>query len=123
MFQNWGFLLAEIWGLVILAALLGLFAGWLIWGRAGVSVTTAAVVKPAGLAQPRGVADDLKLINGIGPALEELCHNLGFWHFDQIAAWTPAEIAWVDANLEGFKGRVTRDDWVGQAKALMAAKG
>lgn len=123
MFQNWGFLLAEIWGLVVLAALLGLFAGWLIWGRAGVSAPTAAAVKPATLPRPRGVADDLKLINGIGPALEELCHNLGFWHFDQIAAWTPAEIAWVDANLDGFKGRVSRDDWVGQAKALMAAKG
>lgn len=125
MFQNWGFLLAEIWGLVILAALIGLFAGWLIWGRSGVFVTTtaAAAVKPATLIRPRGVADDLKLINGIGPALEDLCHTLGFWHFDQIAAWTPAEIAWVDANLAGFKGRVSRDDWVGQAKALMAAKG
>ena len=80
--------------------------------------------KPVGLSAPRGGAeDDLKLINGIGPALEELCHKLGYWHFDQLAAWTDAEIAWVDDNLEGFKGRVTRDDWVGQAKAFVAAKG
>jgi NADH-quinone oxidoreductase subunit E len=43
---------------------------------------------------------------------------LGFWHFDQIANWTDDEVAWVDANLEGFKGRVTRDSWVEQAKLL-----
>jgi predicted flap endonuclease-1-like 5' DNA nuclease len=43
---------------------------------------------------------------------------LGFWHFDQIAAWTADEVAWVDANLEGFRGRVTRDQWVAQAKTL-----
>ena len=77
--------------------------------------------RPAGLAAPReGKADDLKLIVGIGPKLEALCHKLGFYHFDQIAGWTTNEIAWVDANLEGFKGRVTRDNWVAQAKILAA---
>ena len=45
---------------------------------------------------------------------------MGFYHFDQIAAWTGDEIAWVDQNLEGFKGRVTRDEWVAQAKILAA---
>ena len=45
-------------------------------------------------------------------------HKLGFYHFDQIAAWSAAEIAWVDDNLEGFKGRVTRDRWVAQAKMI-----
>lgn len=75
--------------------------------------------QPAGLSAPRGnVADDLKKIKGIGPAMEKLLHKLGYFHFDQIAAWTPAEIAWVDNNLEGFKGRVTRDNWVSQAKSL-----
>ena len=77
--------------------------------------------RPVGLAAPRaGKADDLKLILGIGPKLEALCQKLGFYHFDQIAAWTATEIAWVDANLEGFKGRVTRDNWVAQAKILAA---
>jgi predicted flap endonuclease-1-like 5' DNA nuclease len=77
--------------------------------------------KPQGLAAARGgKADDLKVIKGIGPALEKLCHSLGYYHFDQIAAWTPEEIAWVDDNLEGFKGRVTRDEWVAQAKILAA---
>jgi predicted flap endonuclease-1-like 5' DNA nuclease len=85
---------------------------------------TAAASKgtrPQGLAAARnGKADDLKVIKGIGPALERLCHSLGYYHFDQIAAWTAEEIAWVDDNLEGFKGRVTRDEWVAQAKILAA---
>ena len=76
-------------------------------------------VQPKAMAAARaGGPDDLTIIVGIGPKLEILCHRLGFFHFDQIAAWTAAEIAWVDDNLEGFKGRVTRDDWVGQARKL-----
>jgi len=75
--------------------------------------------KPATLSAARdGNADDLKRIKGIGPKLEKLCNSLGFYHFDQIAAWSADEVAWVDANLEGFKGRVTRDTWVEQAKLL-----
>ena len=77
--------------------------------------------QPKGLAAPRaGKADNLKLIWGIGPRLEKLCHSLGFFHFDQMAGWTDAEIAWVDENIEGFKGRATRDKWVAQAKVLAA---
>ncbi|MGR3513258.1 MAG: hypothetical protein ACU0GG_10865 [Paracoccaceae bacterium] len=77
--------------------------------------------RPAGLDAPRdGKADNLKEIKGIGPKLEKLCNRLGFWHFDQVAAWTSDEVAWVDANLEGFKGRVTRDKWVEQAGILAA---
>jgi NADH-quinone oxidoreductase subunit E len=68
----------------------------------------------------KGTPDDLKMILGIGPKLEALCHKLGFFHFDQIANWTSGEIAWVDDNLEGFKGRVTRDRWVVQARILAA---
>ena len=68
----------------------------------------------------RAGADDLKRIKGVGPKLEELLHSLGIYPFHQIAAWGPAEVAWMDSNLEGFFGRVTRDDWVGQAKLLAA---
>jgi predicted flap endonuclease-1-like 5' DNA nuclease len=193
MFHNWGFLLTEIVVLLAIAALLGLFIGWLVWGRTGTATATAAAdtgeadrlraalaecksrgdeaqaraarletelaqtkaravtaetatapaalmsapatapktaeepaakapSKPKGLTEARGgKADDLKLIKGIGPALEKLCHKLGYFHFDQIASWTDKEIAWVDDNLEGFKGRVTRDEWVSQARDL--AKG
>ncbi|WP_108484621.1 NADH-quinone oxidoreductase subunit E [Oceaniglobus ichthyenteri] len=84
---------------------------------------TPEASRPASLTGARdGKADDLKMIKGVGPKLEELLHGLGFYHFDQIAAWTPAEIAWVDDNLEGFKGRVMRDDWVAQAKVLAAGE-
>lgn len=77
--------------------------------------------RPAALEAARGgKPDDLKRIKGVGPKLEALLNRLGFFHFDQIAAWTVAELAWVDDNLEGFKGRATRDEWVAQAKILAA---
>ena len=222
MFQRWGFLMGEIWLLLLLAALVGLLAGWFIWGRrtpedageadrlraaldacnakgrdqtaritalegdlsaakaaasesaakaeramaanaAAASISAAAAVtqaapkaaasngqapsaaakpaqakaakaaspapaskpdsdktastapkaadKPKSLTKARGgKPDDLKLIKGVGPKLEALCNKLGFYHFDQIASWTEKEIAWVDDNLEGFKGRVRSEE-------------
>ena len=93
-------------------------------GKPAIEATSLAATpatRPLGLAAARGGrADDLKIIKGIGPKLEALCHHLGYYHFDQLAAWTPAEVAWVDDNLEGFKGRVTRDEWVSQARILAA---
>lgn len=75
--------------------------------------------KPKTMSAPRETgADDLTRIRGIGPKLETMLHGMGFYHFDQIAAWSAAEVAWVDENLEGFKGRVSRDDWVSQATLL-----
>lgn len=178
MFREWQFLLGEIWILLALATLLGLFVGWVIWGQVsrykleaerleaelnacrinldechakidlnydpnvniGVpvvdleeNVSTSDIdydgdgikegkdegVRPEALNSARdGVADDLKQIKGIGVKMEALCNSLGFFHFDQIGNWSGDEIAWVDANLEGFKGRVTRDEWVQQAKIL-----
>ncbi|WP_435258719.1 NADH-quinone oxidoreductase subunit E [Thioclava sp. FR2] len=83
-------------------------------------VEAGAGTQPAGLAAPRGgAADNLKEIEGIGPALEKLCNSMGIFHFDQIAQWGAAEIAWMDSNLKGFKGRVTRDKWVAQAKLIV----
>ncbi len=69
-----------------------------------------------------GGADDLKLIKGVGPKLEGVLNGIGVFHFDQIAAWTEAEVAWADQNLVGFKGRVSRDNWMDQAKALAAGE-
>lgn len=84
---------------------------------------TDAGTKPAALKKPRaGGADDLKMIKGVGPKLEEMLHSLGFYHYDQVAAWKDAEVAWVDQNLKGFKGRATRDAWVEQAKLLAAGE-
>ncbi|MFG6591632.1 NADH-quinone oxidoreductase subunit E [Sulfitobacter sp. 1A12157] len=75
--------------------------------------------KPAQLDGPReDGADDLKKIKGVGPKLEQMLNGMGFYHFDQIAQWGPEEVAWVDQNLEGFKGRVSRDNWVEQAARL-----
>ena len=76
--------------------------------------------KPLALAAPRdGKADELQKIESIGPAIEALLHDLGIFHFDQIAAWGPAEIAWVDGNLKGFPGRASGDRWVVQAKIIV----
>jgi predicted flap endonuclease-1-like 5' DNA nuclease len=69
--------------------------------------------------RPEG-ADDLKLISGVGPKLEETLNELGIYHFDQVAKFKKKDIGWVDARLR-FKGRIERDDWMSQAKIL--AKG
>ncbi|MXU65600.1 NADH-quinone oxidoreductase subunit E [Oceanomicrobium pacificus] len=77
---------------------------------------------PELLDAPRGGgADDLKKITGIGPKLEEELNKAGIWHYDQIAQWSDEEVAWADENLVRFKGRVTRDDWRAQARALVKA--
>jgi NADH-quinone oxidoreductase subunit E len=79
----------------------------------------ASEPKPAVKAKPvaRGKTDDLKLIAGIGPKLEQVLNAKGIRSFAEIAAWTDEEIARLDAEL-GFNGRIGRDDWTGQAKVL-----
>jgi predicted flap endonuclease-1-like 5' DNA nuclease len=80
-------------------------------------------VRPEALSGARnGGADDLKMIKGVGPKLEIMLNELGFYHFDQIAGWSAAEVAWVNDNLAGFKGRVSRDNWVEQARKLAAGQ-
>ncbi len=66
------------------------------------------------------LVDDLKLISGVGPEIEGILHTLGIFTFAQVASWKKAEREWVDGYLS-FHGRIDRDDWVKQAKAL--AKG
>lgn len=83
------------------------------------------VAKPRAKAQPSVAraaapkADDLKLISGIGPKLQAVLNERGIRAFADIAAWTAEDIALIDEEL-GFEGRIGRDDWIGQAKALMA---
>jgi predicted flap endonuclease-1-like 5' DNA nuclease len=75
--------------------------------------------QPELLDAPRdGGADDLKLIAGIGPKLEQKLNSIGIWHYAQIALWTPQQIDWVNAAIS-FQGRVERERWVLQAKALL----
>ncbi|WP_417247964.1 NADH-quinone oxidoreductase subunit E [Celeribacter sp.] len=77
-----------------------------------------ALKKPRTMKAPRKAgADDLKKLKGVGPKLEKMLNDLGFYHYDQIAKWTPEEVAWVDDNLS-FKGRIERDGWIEQAKIL-----
>ncbi|GAA6207279.1 hypothetical protein NBRC116601_05720 [Cognatishimia sp. WU-CL00825] len=68
-----------------------------------------------------GGADDLKQLKGVGPKLEATLNELGFYHFDQVAAWGAEEVAWVDSRLS-FKGRIERDGWIDQAKKLAAGE-
>ena len=65
-----------------------------------------------------GAPDDLRQIKGVGPKLNGLLAGLGVTRYDQIAAWGETEIAAVDAHLGTFKGRITRDNWIEQAKFL-----
>ena len=84
---------------------------------------TVAAKKPRTMKAPRKAgADDLKMIKGVGPKLETMLNELGFYHFDQIAGWSAAEVAWVNDNLTGFKGRVSRDNWVEQARKLASGQ-
>ena len=65
-------------------------------------------------------ADDLSRIKGVGPKLVALLGSLGITRYDQIAAWTEADIARIDTQLGPFQGRILRDDWVGQCRYLAA---
>ncbi|MEL7344565.1 MAG: 50S ribosomal protein L21 [Pseudomonadota bacterium] len=66
-------------------------------------------------------ADDLKQLSGVGPALEKKLLANGVTSFAQIAAWGDEDIAKFD-ELLSFKGRIEREGWVDQAKAIVAEK-
>ena len=82
-----------------------------------------ATTKPGNLMdEPRGgMPDDLTRIPGVGPVIEKKLHDNGVFHFDQIMAWGPEEIAYMDDQLS-FKGRIERDDWIAQASQFNAEK-
>ncbi|AKI00370.1 hypothetical protein IMCC20628_01656 [Hoeflea sp. IMCC20628] len=72
--------------------------------------------RPSEMEKPE-TPDDLKVISGVGPKLEQVLNGLGIWTYAQIAGWQPEEVAWVEDYLQ-FKGRIGRDDWLSQAGAL-----
>jgi len=80
--------------------------------------TSSLDQQPSFLQEPEGEKDDLKLIHGIGPKIEEKLNLLGIFHYSQIAAFSADEIKWVDDHLS-FHGRIERDDWMGQAQKLI----
>ena len=95
---------------------------------AGVVAAPAPAAKPAAkkaapkkAAAPKAdapaVADDLKALSGVGPALEKKLHDAGVTTFAQIAAWTEEDVAAMDEKLS-FKGRIEREGWIAQAAEL-----
>ena len=89
--------------------------------RSGSGIGSVAEVAPPRLDAPRaGKADDLKRIKGVGPKIEDCAAPAWASSPGPDRRWGAAEIAWMDEHLEDFRGRVSRDDWVGQARLLAA---
>ena len=81
-------------------------------------IPEAVGTKPALYTEAPSEKDDLKKITGVGPKLEEAMNKLGVYQFAQVASWTNDEIMWIDDSLS-VKGRIERDDWVGQVSELI----
>lgn len=77
--------------------------------------------RPHGLPAARGLPDDLRRIRGVGPKTAEQLEALGIYHYWQIAAWTPPNIAWLEDQRVAIKGRIAREQWVEQAALLATA--
>lgn len=69
------------------------------------------------LSSPQGDKDDLKLIKGVGKVLEGKLNDAGIFHFWQVAALDAAQVEELENDMS-FPGRVTRDEWIAQAKEL-----
>jgi large subunit ribosomal protein L20 len=80
-------------------------------------VVAAAPVKAAPLqyASKPEAADDLEWIYGVGPKLAEALNAIGVYTFKQVAQWSESDIDFFDSKLEGFKGRIRRENWVKSA--------
>jgi small subunit ribosomal protein S2 len=72
------------------------------------------------LAAPRGAPDDLTKLNGVGPQLEKKLNEAGIFHYWQLAAMQPADVAKIDSEVK-LNGRIARDGWVAQARAMIEA--
>ena len=67
-------------------------------------------------------SDDLKQIKGVGPAIEKTLNDLGIYRFNQIAEMSEYDIDRVAQQMKGFRSRIYREDWVGQARSLQYQK-
>jgi predicted flap endonuclease-1-like 5' DNA nuclease len=85
-------------------------------------VVEAETNAPSNLLDGPGSPDDLKLIVGVGPMLERMLQQLGVTTYRQVARWTERDIDEFDAKLPEFPGRIRRDLWVVQARALHRSK-
>lgn len=71
---------------------------------------------------PPETVDDLQKIKGIGPKMEAVLNTNGIYRYDQLAAFTEADLGWLDAATGSFPGRAARDGWAAQAAALLAER-
>jgi len=78
-----------------------------------VGINSHVRVEPA-----KGPGDMLTQLKGLGPKAASILNDLGVTRFEQIASWNEADVAAIDARMGAFKGRITRDRWVEQAKLL-----
>ena len=72
------------------------------------------------LSAPRGAPDDLTKLTGVGPQLDKKLNDAGIFHYWQVAAMKPEDVARIDAEVK-LHGRIERDGWISQARKLLEA--
>jgi large subunit ribosomal protein L21 len=88
---------------------------------AATMAVAAAALAPAAAAAGARDESNLSLIAGIGPTIEKKLRAAGILTWSQIAAWTEGDVAKWDKEL-ALRNRATREEWVEQAKELLAGK-
>ncbi len=83
-----------------------------------VAAKPKAAPKPKPAPKPR-IPDNLELLKGVGPKLNDLLKSLGVTTFEQVANWTARDVREIDSKLGNFAGRIGRDNWIDQAKLLV----
>lgn len=116
---------------LLIAAIIGFFIGLIIGKSAGnYNSSTSNKINPVfrkqgniynkplilGIPRPKG-KDELQKIQGIDISLEEQLNQLGIFHYDQIAKWSPKNAQWVEEYLD-IEGQITQDNWISQAKSI-----
>jgi predicted flap endonuclease-1-like 5' DNA nuclease len=93
------------------------FAGIVARVKSGVGAGAGAPggAKPLQYTSAPANADDLEWIYGVGPKLAEALNQIGVYTFKQVAQWSESDIDFFDAQLEGFHGRIRRENWVKSA--------
>lgn len=79
-------------------------------------------IDPPAEAEDGSLRDDLKMIKGIGPAIQKTLNEMGIRRFGQIADMSEYDIDRVAQRLKGFRSRIYREDWIGQARDLQNQK-
>ena len=86
--------------------------------EAAPGLPTAELVATPAVMLVDGPPDELTRLKGLGPRAAALLNGMGYTRYDQIAAWSEADAARVDAGMGAFQGRIVRDRWIEQARFL-----